>query len=82
MKGDQIELFLEDNPNISLGNYEIKYVGQWDRGNISGSGKMVKKGEIYTGEFVDGYYEGDGILFSQHNPTIRGKFLQGKLIKS
>lgn len=49
---------------------------------ISGSGKMVKKGEIYTGEFVDGYYEGDGILFSQHNPTIRGKFLQGKLIKS
>ena len=49
VKGDQIELFLEDNPNISLGNYEIKYVGQWENGMICGCGKIVKKGEIYTG---------------------------------
>lgn len=57
-------------------------MGQWDNGVINGSGKMVRKGEIYTGEFVDGHYEGDGILFSQHKPPVKGKFLQGKLIKS
>ena len=65
VKAKNISSFLKNKPVIDLKGYEVMYVGQWRHGAMSGVGKLARKGEIYYGQFVEGNYEGDGMIWEE-----------------
>ena len=60
-----------------MGSYDYKYVGQWRFNKFSGIGKLVKKNEVYEGQFVGGLYEGKGVRKVRGKGEEKGEFLQG-----
>lgn len=43
---------------LSNPNFDIQYVGEWKYGKMSGRGKLVTVSQIYTGDFVEGLFQG------------------------
>ena len=59
----------------------IKYVGEWNRGNMSGQGKIMGgNGERYEGEFKDNLYHGQGIYTNPYGEKTIGEWRNSDLI--
>ena len=56
------------------------YIGEFDEdGNYSGNGKLVfSKSRYYEGEFVDGYFDGNGIFY-HGTEYVKGQFKEGHI---
>jgi hypothetical protein len=46
---DEVRNFIEQNLMLTDPNSNLKFVGEWKRGKISGKGKLVTASEIYAG---------------------------------
>lgn len=57
-----------------------KFAGFWRNGKMNGEGKLSTKYQVYKGCFVDGLYEGQGILI-RDGIVKSGKFSKGVFIK-
>lgn len=48
------------------------YDGEWKHGAYHGIGTLVKESYEYTGEFVDGKFNGNGSIFIKGKGTYKG----------
>jgi hypothetical protein len=55
-----------------------KYIGQFTKGNPNGKGKMTfQDGRYYEGEFLNGKFHGQGIMYLDAHVKIKGKWRDG-----
>jgi len=58
VKSSDLQIFLQQNVFVTDPTILVQYVGEWKNGKLHGQGKLVTNYELYTGYFVDGYFEG------------------------
>jgi len=58
VKSSDLQSFLQQNVFVTDPSILVQYVGEWKNGKLHGQGKLVTNHELYTGYFVDGYFEG------------------------
>ena len=56
---------------------DVKYVGEWSQGRLTGRGKLVTRGHIYSGDFKNGQLQGEGKLVEKSGKVSEGKFYMG-----